>query len=196
MYHRSVQSPRPEQTVADAIGRMMAFWGFRKNLGRIWSLLYLSPAPQTAAELCEHLKLSTGSVSMALTELQRWGAVHKRFVVGDRRDHYEAEADIWGTVSRVMQQREVQQITIALDAFKAAEDALGQQVIDATAEGDEDAAADARYRSARVADLEELALAGRDLLGLLIGQRAPDDLVGEKDAPAPRTRLPRAPVED
>ncbi len=103
-----MSTPRPEQTVADAIGRIMAFWGFRKNLGRIWALLYLSPDPLTAAELCEQLQLSTGSVSMALNELQRWGAVHKRFVTGDRRDHYEAEADIWGTVSRVMQQREVQ----------------------------------------------------------------------------------------
>ena len=174
----------------------MAFWGFRKNLGRIWSLLYLSPAPLTATELCEHLKLSTGSVSMALTELQRWGAVHKRFIVGDRRDHYEAEADIWGTVSRVMQQREVLQINIALDAFKAADEALGREVVEATAQGDDVAAAEARYRSARVGDLEELAMAGRDLLGLLLGQRAPDELVPEKDAPLKRTRLPRAPPEE
>ncbi len=189
-------SPRPEQTVADAIGRIMAFWGFRKNLGRLWSLLYLSPSPMTAADLCEQLKLSTGSVSMGLNELQRWGAVHKRFVAGDRRDHYEAEADIWGTVSRVMQQREVQQIALALDAFEAAEQALGREVVEAEAQDDAAAAAAARYRTARVADLEELALAGRDLRGLLLGQRAPDELVPEKPAPSRRPRLPRAPRED
>ncbi len=190
-----MSTPRPEQTVADAIGRIMAFWGFRKNLGRIWALLYLSPDPLTAAELCEQLQLSTGSVSMALNELQRWGAVHKRFVTGDRRDHYEAEADIWGTVSRVMQQREVQQIALALDAFGTAEDALGKEVVDAEARGDAAAADAARYRTARVADLEELAQAGRDLLGLLLGQRAPDDLVVAKDEPSRRPRLPRAPSD-
>ncbi|MEE2829846.1 MAG: MarR family transcriptional regulator, partial [Myxococcota bacterium] len=81
--------------VATALGRLMAFWGFRRNLGRIWSLLFLSPEPLTAQDLCDRLKLSTGSVSMALNELQRWGAVHKRPVEGERREHYEAEGDIW-----------------------------------------------------------------------------------------------------
>jgi HTH-type transcriptional regulator, glycine betaine synthesis regulator len=174
----------------------MAFWGFRKNLGRIWALLYLSPHPLTAADLCEQLKLSTGSVSMALNELQRWAAVHKRFVAGDRRDHYEAEQDIWGTVSRVMQQREVQQIALALDAFKTAEDSLGREVVESEAEGDPEGAAAARYRAARVSELEELALAGKDLLGLLLGQRAPDELVPAQKEPIRRTRLPRAPTED
>ncbi len=190
-----MSTPRPEQTVADAIGRIMSFWGFRKNLGRLWALLYLSPEPLTAAELCEQLRLSTGSVSMALNELQRWGAVHKRFVPGDRRDHYQAEPDVWGTVSRVMQQREVQQIALALNAFKTAEDSLAREVVEAESSGDEAGAASAAYRSARVAELEELALAGKDLLGLLLGQRAPDELVPEKEEPPRRPRLPRAPED-
>jgi DNA-binding transcriptional regulator GbsR (MarR family) len=62
------RDPSAEQRVADAIGRMMAFWGFRRNLGRIWALLYLAPAPVAAAELVERLRLSTGAVSMALSE--------------------------------------------------------------------------------------------------------------------------------
>lgn len=192
-----MSGPRPEQTVADAIGRIMAFWGFRKNLGRIWALLYLSPDPLTAADLCEQLKLSTGSVSMALNELQRWGAVHKRFVAGDRRDHYEAEADIWGTVSRVMQQREVQQIALALDAFKSAEDSLAREVVEAEAAGDDSTAAAAKYRTARVGELEELALAGKDLLALLLNQHAPDAIVPEREPlTVSRPRLPRAPREE
>ena len=183
-------TPRPEQEVADAIGRVMAFWGFRKNLGRIWALLYLSPHALTAPQLCEQLQLSTGSVSMALNELQRWGAVKKRFEPGDRRDHYEAEQDIWGTVSRVMQQREVREIDQALEAFRTAETELARE-----AAGDPQKEADARFRIARIAELEELAVAGKDLLALMLGQKAPDELVDRERAP-PRRLIPRAPRED
>ncbi len=168
----------------------MAFWGFRKNLGRIWALLYLSPHALTANQLCEQLKLSTGSVSMALGELQRWGAVHKRYVAGDRRDHYEAEQDIWGTVSRVMQQREIREIDQALDAFRTAETELARN-----AAGDAEREAEARFRIARIAELEELAVAGKDLLALMLGQKVPDELVDREIAPR-RRLIPRAPSED
>ena len=38
---------------------------------------------------------------MTLTELQEWGAVKKAWVVGERKEHYEAETNIWKPVSRV-----------------------------------------------------------------------------------------------
>src|SRR5215470_1147898 len=98
--------------VADAVGALIEGWGFKRNMGRM------------SAVLCDRLGLSTGSVSMTLTELQAWGAVKKVWVVGERREHYEAETSIWKPVSRVFRERELQWIKTAHEAFDSAGRAL------------------------------------------------------------------------
>src|SRR5215467_294282 len=47
--------------VADAVGALMEFWGFKRVMGRLWTVLYLSGEPLTAAELCERLAISSGA---------------------------------------------------------------------------------------------------------------------------------------
>src|SRR5262249_20190757 len=62
-----------EALVSDIVGRLIEFWGFKRNMGRVWAVLYLSPEPLTAQDLRELLRLSSGAVSMILSELSRWG---------------------------------------------------------------------------------------------------------------------------
>lgn len=104
--------------VADAIGALMEFWGFRRNMGRLWALLYLSPEPLSAADISDALSLSAGAVSMTLGELSGWGAVKKSWVPGERRDYYSPEVSIWKMVSRVFRERELRQIEGAIEAFQ------------------------------------------------------------------------------
>jgi len=49
-------------------------WGFKRNMGRVWAVLYLSPEPLTAQDLRDLLRLSSGAVSMILSDLSRWGS--------------------------------------------------------------------------------------------------------------------------
>ena len=111
-------------TVADAIGALMEGWGFKRNMGRIWALLYLQPRPLSAPDIGEALQLSAGAVSMLLAELTTWGAVRKTWLTGERREHFEAETDIWKLVSRVFRERELRWIEDALTAFTAAAERL------------------------------------------------------------------------
>lgn len=113
--------------VADAIGELMQFWGFKRNMGRMWTVLYLSPEPLSAAQLSERLSLSTGAVSMLLADLSKWGVVKKSWVPGERRDYYQPESNIWKMVSRVFRQREVQLIRTAIETFSHAIDILEEQ---------------------------------------------------------------------
>ena len=76
---RAVSSPttsfalsRADLAVADAVGALMELWGFRRQLGRIWAVLFLSERPLAAPDLCERLRISTGLLSMSLAELRRW----------------------------------------------------------------------------------------------------------------------------
>ncbi|HZS42210.1 MAG TPA: MarR family transcriptional regulator [Polyangia bacterium] len=109
-----------ELRIAEVIGKLMEFWGFKAVMGRIWAILYLAPEPLSAAELCERLSLSTGAVSMALADLQKWGVVRKSWRPGERRDFYEPETSIWKMVSRVFRERELGLVREAIEAFEAA----------------------------------------------------------------------------
>ncbi len=95
-----------ELLAADAIGDVIEHWGFRKALGRTWTMLYLADDALGAAELGERLAMSSGAVSMTLTELQRWGVVRRVWKPGERREFYEAETDFWKMISRVVHDRE------------------------------------------------------------------------------------------
>lgn len=106
--------------VADAVGALLEGWGFKRNMGRMWTVLYLEERPLSAGDLGDRLKLSSGSVSMLLTEMQEWGAIKKAWVVGERREYYEAETSIWKMVSRVFRERELQWIRTAHEQFEAA----------------------------------------------------------------------------
>ena len=95
-----------ELLAADAIGDVIEHWGFRKALGRAWTVLFLADDALGAAELGEVLQMSAGAVSMTLTELQRWGVVRRVWKPGERREFYEAETDFWKMISRVVHDRE------------------------------------------------------------------------------------------
>ena len=41
--------------VADAVGALMEFWGFKRVMGRVWTTLFLEGEPLSAPQLCERL---------------------------------------------------------------------------------------------------------------------------------------------
>ena len=165
--------------VADAVGALMESWGFKRNMGRMWAVLYLEDHPLTAGDLGERLGLSTGAVSMLLTELQQWSVVKKTWVPGERRDYYEAETNIWKPVSRVFRERELRWIQTALESFEAAREELGSSP-PADPHGKEVAT--------RIDGLTELARVGAALLESVLAGESIDALpiktVGELAAAA------------
>lgn len=95
-----------ELLAADAIGDVIEHWGFRKALGRVWTVLFLDTGPLPAAEIAERLSMSAGAVSTTLAELQRWGVARRVWKPGERREYFEAETDFWKMISRVVSERE------------------------------------------------------------------------------------------
>jgi HTH-type transcriptional regulator, glycine betaine synthesis regulator len=95
-----------ELLAADAIGDIIEHWGFRKVLGRVWTVLFIAAEPLPAAAIAERLSMSAGATSMALTELQRWGVVKRVWRPGERKEFYEAETDFWRMISKVFDERE------------------------------------------------------------------------------------------
>ena len=72
-----------ELLAADAIGDVIEHWGFRKVLGRVWTVLFIAGgAPAGARPSASGCSMSAGAVSMSLTELQRWGVVQRVWQAG------------------------------------------------------------------------------------------------------------------
>jgi DNA-binding transcriptional regulator GbsR (MarR family) len=154
-----------ELEVADTIGRLMEFWGFKRPMGRMWTLLYLSPAPLGAAELGEQLKMSAGAVSMTLNELLKWGAVKKSWRPGERRDFYEAETSIGKLVQRVLRERELELVRQFAEALSNAEAALPRHPGTASAPD---------FKRDRVHELQRLSKLGETLLTALVAGKVVD----------------------
>lgn len=95
-----------EILAADAIGDVIEHWGFRKGLGRTWTVLFIAAEPLPAVEIGERLTMSAGAVSMSLSELQRWGVVKRVWRPGERKEFFEAETDFWKMISKVFDERE------------------------------------------------------------------------------------------
>lgn len=158
-----------ERVVSDAVGRLMVVWGFKRNMGRVWTVLFLSDQPLTAKQLQHRLQLSSGAVSMTLSELSRWGVVHKYWVQGERRDHYVAESNLWKMISRVLRERERGEVEDAIVAFEYAVQELARRPTSTHA--DERRALTQRERIERLLELAKL---GRSMIDALISNARMD----------------------
>jgi DNA-binding transcriptional regulator GbsR (MarR family) len=95
-----------EEIAIEAVGNVIEFWGFKRNQGRVWALLYLRDDALTAAELEKELDLSKGGVSMLLRDLERWGVILRVRNPGDSAWRYRAETQLMKMARRVVEERE------------------------------------------------------------------------------------------
>lgn len=75
------------------IGELGANLGLNRSVGQIYGLLYMSDKPLSLDTIVTALKMSKGSVSLNIRELERWEAVKKIWISGSRKDFYEARPD-------------------------------------------------------------------------------------------------------
>lgn len=115
-----IELAQAQSEVSELFGNIAAFWGFTRTQGRIYGLLFLSPAPLTANQIRQRLEISTGSTSMTLTSLQGWGVVHRQ------GRQFVAETDIWKLITGVFRRRERAEVVDAITRMRAVVDALAR----------------------------------------------------------------------
>jgi DNA-binding transcriptional regulator GbsR (MarR family) len=100
-------------------GDMGSQWGVNRSVSQIHALLYLSERPLTAEEIAAKLGLARSNVSNSIRELMAWNLIRRVPVKGDRRDHFEAETDVWEIAMRIASVRKEREIDPAVDALRA-----------------------------------------------------------------------------
>ena len=116
------EKPLPElnRQFVSHFGEMGSRWGINRTVGQIYALIFISPSPVNADEIADSLSFSRSNVSMGLKELQSWRLVHMRHIPGDRREYFEAPADIWDIFRTLAEERRRREIEPTLSMLRAA----------------------------------------------------------------------------
>lgn len=100
-------------------GDMGSQWGVNRSVSQIHALLYLAEKPLTAEEIAETLAMARSNVSNSLKELMGWGLIRRAPVLGDRRDHFEADTDVWSIAAKIAAGRKERELDPAIAALEA-----------------------------------------------------------------------------
>lgn len=111
--------PLNRQFVAH-FGEMGSRWGINRTVGQIYALLFISERALNADEIAEALEFSRSNVSMGLKELQSWRLVKLRHLPGDRREYFEAPADVWEIFRVLAEERRRREIEPTLSMLRNA----------------------------------------------------------------------------
>jgi DNA-binding transcriptional regulator GbsR (MarR family) len=100
-------------------GDMGNQWGVNRSVSQIQAVLYLSDRALTAEEIADRLGMARSNVSNSIRELLAWNLIRRVPIKGDRRDHYEAETDIWEIFLRIAAGRKEREIDPAIAVLKS-----------------------------------------------------------------------------
>lgn len=98
-------------------GDMGQQWGVNRSIAQIHALLYITEAPLPADVISETLGIARSNVSNSLKDLTAYKIVQRVPVVGDRRDHFTAQTDVWQLARQIATVRKNREIDPALETL-------------------------------------------------------------------------------
>ena len=101
-------------------GEMGSRWGVNRTVGQIYALIFISERALNADDIAEKLEFSRSNVSMGLKELQSWRLVRLKHQPGDRREYFEAPADVWEIFRVLAEERRRREIEPTLSMLRMA----------------------------------------------------------------------------
>lgn len=108
-------------------GEMGTRWGTNRTVAQIHALLYLSPEPLRADQICELLSVARSNVSTSIRELQGFGVVRMTHLLGDRRDYFESIFDVWELFRVIIEQRKQRELNPTLTMLRSCADEVARE---------------------------------------------------------------------
>jgi len=99
-------------------GNLADRWGVTRSVSQVHALLYASERALTADEIAEQLGMARSNVSTSLRELAGWQLIRRVPLLGDRRDYFEAETDLWTLIQRIAAGRKQRELDPAASALR------------------------------------------------------------------------------
>lgn len=102
-------------------GTLGSNWGISRTMAQVHALLLISHESLSTEEVMEELKISGGNCNMTIRDLIDWGLVFKELKVGERREFFRAEKDIWKVAKQIIKERrkrEIEPVLAILEELK------------------------------------------------------------------------------
>ena len=99
-------------------GALGSQWGINRTMAQIHALLMTAPEPMSTDEVMGVLKISRGNAHSNLKELIAWGLVRSIVRIGERREYFEAEKDVWKIFTTVVRERKRRELDPALEVLR------------------------------------------------------------------------------
>ena len=99
-------------------GEMGGYWGINRTMAEIHALLFVTRQPLCTDDMMDQLKISRGNASMNLRALVDWGLIERVHQLGDRKEYFRADTNVWHmfeTIMRERRRREVEPIIATID---------------------------------------------------------------------------------
>ncbi len=91
-------------------GEMGGRWGINRAVAQVHALLLAVDKPLHAQDISETLNLARSNVSTALRELKGWDLIKLTHVLGDRREHFEPDRNVWNFLAKIADKRIEQEL--------------------------------------------------------------------------------------
>ena len=104
-------------------GSLGSAWGISRSMAQIHALLLTSATALSTEEVMEATQLSRGNVNINLRELVNWRLVSKQSKLGERKEFFSANYDIWSVaqnIARERKERELQPVQALILELKQA----------------------------------------------------------------------------
>ena len=87
-------------------GSLGSKWGINRTMAQIHALFLITQEPLSAEEVMDLLQISRGNANMNIRTLIDWGLVYKEYKIGERKEFFTGEKDIWKVAQRVIKIRQ------------------------------------------------------------------------------------------
>jgi len=86
-------------------GSVGSSWGIPRSMAQIHALLLANSEGLSTEEVMDEIKLSRGNVNINLRELINWGLISKQNRLGERKEYFKANHQIWEIAKRIIEER-------------------------------------------------------------------------------------------
>lgn len=99
-------------------GSLGSKWGINRTLAQIHALFLITDISLSTEDIMKTLKISRGNVNMNVRTLLDWNLVYKENKLGERREYFVGEKDMWLTLKRVLKVRKERELDPMLEILE------------------------------------------------------------------------------
>jgi len=85
-------------------------WGINRTMAQIHALFLIAPESMSTEDVMDALKISRGKANTNIRTLIDWGLLYKEYKIGERREFFVGEKDIWIIAKRILKMRQQKEL--------------------------------------------------------------------------------------